>query len=284
MRILYRTKKYEPVIVYSVRKVVPEYTGYLFRIRRSSDNAEMDIGFDANGNLDTTSLMTFVGAGSGYVKLWYDQSGNNYYQQQLTATSQPPIVESGALVTLNSKPSIRFAPPFRLQTAEAIALNIVINTEYKNTAFTVFNETAHSSGSIIAMQRTPSGTDKRYFVTATHSFSFPDFHLNYDAGNVTTRRINKIKPDSWLSSQWAMTTISNGLTSKILLNGSLFHSGSVSGIIDLSDASNLCIGNYTSGAAGIHTGLIQEVIIYDDYLHPAKRISIENNIKSYYGI
>ena len=37
---------------YSVRKLRAAYTGNAIRVRRSSDNTEQNIGFDATGNLD----------------------------------------------------------------------------------------------------------------------------------------------------------------------------------------------------------------------------------------
>ena len=48
---------------YSLRKVRTAYTGSAIKVRRSSDNALQDIGFDANGDLDSTSLTTFVNSG-----------------------------------------------------------------------------------------------------------------------------------------------------------------------------------------------------------------------------
>jgi len=45
---------------YSLRKLSTEYTGSAIEVRRSSDDAVQDIGFDANGDLDTGSLDTFV--------------------------------------------------------------------------------------------------------------------------------------------------------------------------------------------------------------------------------
>ena len=47
---------------YSVRKLSSTYSGSALRVRRSSDDTEQDIGFDANGDLDTTALTTFVNA------------------------------------------------------------------------------------------------------------------------------------------------------------------------------------------------------------------------------
>lgn len=48
---------------YSVRKLSSTYTGDALRVRRSSDDTEQDIGFDGEGNLDTTALTTFVNSG-----------------------------------------------------------------------------------------------------------------------------------------------------------------------------------------------------------------------------
>ena len=45
---------------YSLRKLRAAYSGAAVRVRRSSDNTEQDIAFDANGNLDTSSLLSFV--------------------------------------------------------------------------------------------------------------------------------------------------------------------------------------------------------------------------------
>ena len=42
---------------YSLRKLDNNYTGSAIRVRRSSDNAETDIGFTAGGNLDETALL-----------------------------------------------------------------------------------------------------------------------------------------------------------------------------------------------------------------------------------
>jgi len=45
---------------YSLRKFTEAETLNAIRVRRSSDDTEQDIGFDANGDLDTTALTTFV--------------------------------------------------------------------------------------------------------------------------------------------------------------------------------------------------------------------------------
>lgn len=93
---------------YSVRKLKTAYTGSAIRVRRSSDNAEQNIGFTALGNLDTTALTSFCGSGNGFVTTWYDQSGNGRNAIQTTAANQPQIVAIGVVVLTNGKPSLFF--------------------------------------------------------------------------------------------------------------------------------------------------------------------------------
>ena len=59
---------YDAVSAYSTRLVSSTYSGDCIKIRRSSDNAITDIGFDANGVLDINAINTFVGAGSAFVQ------------------------------------------------------------------------------------------------------------------------------------------------------------------------------------------------------------------------
>ncbi|HEV7231630.1 MAG TPA: arabinofuranosidase catalytic domain-containing protein [Bacteroidia bacterium] len=93
---------------YSLRIMRCTYAGKAVQVRRSSDNTTQDIGFTAGGDLDTTALLTFVGAGSGYVSIWYDQSGNGRDASQATAGKQPRIVNAGVIERQGTKPSIRF--------------------------------------------------------------------------------------------------------------------------------------------------------------------------------
>ena len=94
---------------YSLRKLKTAISPNAIKVRRSSDSTSQDIGFDVNGNLDTSSLLSFVGAGDGFVTHFFDQSGNSNHLVQGTASRQPTIVSGGSLITKNGKPSIYFS-------------------------------------------------------------------------------------------------------------------------------------------------------------------------------
>lgn len=95
---------------YSLRKLRSAYSGAAIRVRRSSDNAEQDIGFTVGGDLDETALTTFVGANNGFVVTWYDQSGNARNATQGTASRQPNIIISGVITRnpINNRIVIQF--------------------------------------------------------------------------------------------------------------------------------------------------------------------------------
>ena len=98
---------------YSVRRLSSTYTDGLIRVRKevSSVDEESDIGFDANGNLDTTTLLSFASnadSGNVFVSIWYDQSGNGNNATNSTATQQPLVVSGGTLVEENSKAAVDF--------------------------------------------------------------------------------------------------------------------------------------------------------------------------------
>jgi hypothetical protein len=95
-------------VAYSLRKLRTAYSGNCIRVRRSSDSTEQDIGFAPNGLLDATSLLSFVGAGDGFITTWYDQVGSNN-ATSATTTQQPLIVSSGGLVVNEfGKPAVNF--------------------------------------------------------------------------------------------------------------------------------------------------------------------------------
>lgn len=96
------------------------YSGFCYRVRRASDNAEAWIDFDATTHSVTAnsnaivvtpgssnlvpgtvmSFATFYARTSCYVTTWFDQSGNGYDAIQTIAAAQPRIVHGGTIEEL----------------------------------------------------------------------------------------------------------------------------------------------------------------------------------------
>ena len=133
-------------------KLRTAYNGNCIRVRRSSDNAELDIGFVDN-YIDTASLLTFAGAEDAFIVKRYDQSGNSNDTFVNTAANQPRIVNAGVLVTeggiamgdwdgtndylatavgLNFGTSARSI--FTVQKADTIAVSTIVNLASNSTA------------------------------------------------------------------------------------------------------------------------------------------------------
>lgn len=105
---------------YSLRSLSNSYAGPVVTVRRSSDDAEDS--FTASEVADGT-LAAFCGAGEGFVKQWWDQSGNARHASQTTAGYQPKIVSSGVVVTEEGKPAIQFNGTDEYLTATPLAVS-----------------------------------------------------------------------------------------------------------------------------------------------------------------
>tara|TARA_R110000782_G_scaffold86510_4_gene167699 strand:+ start:382 stop:1170 length:789 start_codon:yes stop_codon:yes gene_type:complete len=91
---------------YSLRYLSASFVGNnVILVRRSSDNAEQ--GF-APYEMTNGTLTSFVGAGDGFVKTWYDQSGNGNNATQSTTSAQPKIIASGVIELNNGRPCSKF--------------------------------------------------------------------------------------------------------------------------------------------------------------------------------
>ena len=88
--------------------------GVLVEIRRSSDNAVKAFYYDDNNELSLasedaagTTLSSWIGSDNGFVRTWYDQSGNANNATQTTTTTQPSIITAGVISTEQGKPAIK---------------------------------------------------------------------------------------------------------------------------------------------------------------------------------
>jgi hypothetical protein len=161
----------------AARRLATAYTGALIRVRRSSDNAEQDIGYTAGNVLDEAALTSFVGSGNnGFVTTWYDQSGNSKHATQSTATYQgrifaasatgPGGVLSAGVIKTKGLPTVYF------ETDDGFELNFSTGTYSAASAFTVFrslNEfsiTTRTSGAANHLPFSDGATYDGFFMTS----------------------------------------------------------------------------------------------------------------------
>lgn len=86
----------------SLRRLSRGYTGPLIRVRRDSDDDELEIGYNSSGFLDTETLASFVPSGDGFVTRWYNQAlaGTFFEEGDDAGTPKPPrIVSSGSIIS-----------------------------------------------------------------------------------------------------------------------------------------------------------------------------------------
>ena len=254
----YLVDTYSPEVAYSLRKLSSTATNAI-RVRRSNDNAETDIGFSGD-ELDTASLLSFVGANNGFVTTWYDQSGNNKNSTMATAGSQPLIISSGSLNQVNSKAAIlgdgiddtlRYSG---LSLTNPITIFTVVDKVGTSGIFGLFSPAFGLAGAFLLV------TNGYQAYQNGPSFS-PIFGNNNQ--NLLTFKTSTIGTD------WDL--YGNG--SQVLNSGENIGT-EIGTVISLFDRPNIGI------RANMH---MQEFIIFPTD-ESANRTSIELNINDYYGI
>lgn len=265
---------------YSLRKLRTAYTGSVIRVRRSSDNAEQDIGFDSFDNLDTSTLSTFVGANNGFVTTWYDQSGNGYDATQATAANQPQIVSSGSVISKGIRPSLDFNG-----TSNHLFYNSNFLGGSAGSGFAVssFDNATRAAREIIYGMQDTSGA--RYdFLIARQSSSFVtgaangiDFYVegNFEAASLEVTQVTDTNQKLYSN------IYEDSIIRKTYINSAEGFSGG-SSLGNLDDGTDFYIGADIVNSSWID-GKIQEIVIYGTN-QSLNRTGIETNINDYYAI
>lgn len=246
---------------YSLRQLSSSYSGSAIRVRRSSDNAEQDIGFASN-ELDTTALTSFCGAGDGFVTTWYDQSGNGNDATQTTAANQPQIVSGGSVLTTNSKPSLKFDG-----SNDGMNLTNSISAAANHTQILVQKMT--SNVGFMGFCGPKSGSANTLYGPTMFPFYSNTFYQRWQSGYLQLSGSSDYN-------QLIMTGISLSSSGKWYKNNSLQSTSYVSAPLS---------NNYTQlGYGAIYSNAnAQEAIFYAS--NQDSNISgINTNINTYYGI
>jgi len=241
---------------YSVRKLSVSYSGSAIRVRRSLDNSEQDIGFDGNGDLDTSALTTFVGANNGLVVKWYDQSGNSNDGVQTNSNLQGHIVAGGVISTHSGKPAVTQSSAIGNPGNQFLDVSSI--------------DAVHN---FIVFQQPAAGGGRAYYAeSASKALKLDGFRIDYEDGvNPRIDGVANIRTDYVLSE---VKSLSGTVTS--IINGSTDASGTANTL------SVEALMGYPTAGGGI-IALMQEMIFFSaDKSSDATAISTD--INTYYSI
>jgi hypothetical protein len=269
---------------YSLRNLSGNASAAVVRVRRSSDSTEQDF---TGAEILNGTLAAFVGAGNdGFVRTWYDQSGNARHAGQATTSLQPAIVSSGSVVLLNGKPAIDWPS----SSADRV-LTSTISTKSAITTLAVFSAAKRAGGygkifNLGADSETSGGA-----LTPITGASFQDWSENFTlllTNGYLSSRTSKIMSTANVIASSATTqnmlfaavssSVARMFVNKTEVSYSVQSTGNVSTLTD----APFYLGNGSNGSQQL-IGRMQEVVIWtaDKF---SSRATAEAEVGSYYGI
>jgi hypothetical protein len=242
---------------YSLRLLDSTYTGDAIRVRRASDNAEQDIEFVDN-ELHTSALATFCAGTDGFVKTWYDQSGNGDDLAQTSTSAQPKIYDAstGVIVDANGKPrAIGQSESAYLQGGPVISGDVWIFTTLQT-----------GQAAAVDYEMLASGDASKYILAA-------------NSGSTSTTIFSQCTANALYKNGASWSPANRGAVWSDLNSAPTLVS------LDLTPSNTpwpaLVLGYAGSSALGMH--IAQEFILYPSD-QSANRTGIETNINDHFSI
>jgi hypothetical protein len=238
---------------YSVRKLSSTYSGSCIEAYRVSDGATQDIGFDADGLIDTAAIIAFASGGEVRVQTWYDQSGQSNHATQATTGLRPQIYDGAAVVTQNEKPAIYHS----LTTGQPLVVS----------SFTG----GASAGTIVGVLANIADTGIPW--------------LSYGTGAPYFLRTNSGGTNSAFRALGTVTAHINGVTDTSYTQGESYNDFNTSQGLMFLDCDTSATTNANFEINHSDPGYWQELIFWDtDQDGAGNRTGIEINLNDYYQI
>ena len=282
---------------YSLRRL-GSYNGSALRIRRTSDNVEVNVAFNSAeavgtdspitntteqggeiGSTTATTLGAFLTEGGNQdatVHTWYDQSGNGNDATQSSTGEQPKIAEAGIIKTQGGKPCLDFdGTNHKLDIDGYAPLSLVyssfvvasLDDPTASSIKTIFDSTSHSNGGFA-------------IVHGNTANKFTPFWFD---GDDTSPNVFGSGSDLTSTEALYSTIIKTGASTVHIdgtLDQTLTNTWTLSGSNNFSKST---IGYDQSTLNREFNGKIQEIIIYESD-QSANRTAIDSNIIDYYDI
>jgi hypothetical protein len=269
-------------VAYGLRRLSRFWTGAAIRVMRTSDGAELDIGFIGE-DLDVVTLLAFVGLANGEIVIWYDQSGNGRHAVSPTAASRPRIVVNGVLQTQNGKPEIRFDG---VNDYLAAASPLIGTT---HSLFVLFTPTIENQIGSLFGQWSAGQTGRFSLVANQDSFGLTSAGrlnpFNSSATGGGGNGTNGLAADVAISNTLTLITSISTTGSeqwKLFKNGAEWDSATITTVFT---GVNSAIGSSNgTGSSNPFDGTVSELISFPSVLSTTNRQTLERNQGKYYSI
>lgn len=269
------------VVAYSTaRKLRTNYNGPLFRVRRSSDSAQQDIGAVAEtGVVDVAALTAFVGAGDGFVVTEYNQAvGGGFDATIATNSLQPAIVLAGVVQTLgtNSRPAALWDNVDDRLSAANVSLpgpELSLWWACRDSSHVEYNAIVHYGTTSVG-----AGEFAVYSPDIDQGANTISFYNNSATG---THHATAAAPLSYVGRVRGNLT-SGSTLENIRINGGAETVGTAASGTGYGSAKNLHLGNRSDGVVPYH-GVIGEFILYNS-LAPAVTNGIDTDMMTFWGM
>jgi hypothetical protein len=248
---------------YSLRLLDSTYTGALINVWNGTSYA--DIYPNVFGELDTVALAAHCGSNNGFIRTWYDQSGNSNDAAQTTTADMPKIYDgTTGVVTENGKPTVQFDGA----------------TDYME-----FGESWGAQMTMIVTWKAAATGEQQIYNMESGGVRFA-MSTNRGGNSIVTRD-NSGAGTSSLSGNPTITTL--GITSHITNSTSTSHSLHHNNV-SLTGTSSARAQNGTNtfasnsgGTSFFLNGVISEAVLYLSD-KTTDRTDIEDNINTFYNI
>ena len=247
---------YEPA-----RRTLTSYIGDLCRLRRASDDAELDWGYLANGDLNVAAIAAWAG-GNSYVVTVYDQTANADHVTQADKTKQPLYVANAR----NGHAGMSFqthrldgvytnggalSQPYDVFSVAQLDASVVTDVVYRTLA--------NDNGTNNMLMRKTSGVNVKWQVYTVSG-------ILTTAGNANA---------NW--NVWALRV--NGALSQLRHNAALIGSANLGANVP----SGLKLGEQSLGT-NFWYGYINNFIVCDPGLSDADRAAMETAVNNYWAV
>lgn len=259
-----------PIAVFSTRKLLAAYAGNAMNVT-SSGGGTSNIGFTGS-DLNTTALASFVGANTGTVNTWYDQSGNAYHATQFTngSTFPLPVVRASssnftlggthvALNTTNPGNNCLVMPNTSLSTPAAVTIAFCF----------IFNSSVNWGSSACLTDGAPSNWRYQFNTTATQ-YSLDNFGSIGTGGTIDSTTIHTVVGTfDNAGTALANLYVDNVLTiSSLAIDASAFLDGQV------------IFGSQGGGSFDINCG---EMFFLNNIMSSGDRSTYHSSCQTYWG-